>query len=110
MIGGLPQPHVVVSGNDRLYSNTYDNIQPRIGLAYSLNDKTVVRASFGMFNDLWAGVMQTVQGIGGDWPSVAQILTPALNTSNEVATVNWQDPLAAVRFGGVTRCNAIRPG
>jgi len=99
--GGLPQPHVVVSKNNRLYSNTYDNIQPRIGLAYSLNDKTVVRASFGMFNDLWAGVMQTVQGIGGDWPSVAQILSPALNTSNQVATVNWQDPLAGLGAAGL---------
>jgi hypothetical protein len=99
--GGLPQPHVVVSGNDRLYSNTYDNIQPRLGIAYSLNDKTVVRASFGMFNDLWAGVMQTVQGIGGDWPSVAQILTPALNTSNQVATANWQDPLAGLGSAGL---------
>src|SRR6267143_3527453 len=99
--GGLPQPNVVVSRNNRLYSNTYDNIQPRIGIAYSLSDKTVVRASFGMFNDLWAGVMQTVQGIGGDWPSVAQILTPALNTSNHVATVNWQDPLAGVGSAGL---------
>jgi hypothetical protein len=99
--GGLPQPNVVVSKNNRLYSNTYDNIQPRIGLAYSLNDKTVVRASFGMFNDIWAGVMQTVQGIGGDWPSVAQILTPALNTSNQVATANWQDPLAGLGSAGL---------
>ena len=99
--GGLPQPHVILSRNGRLYSNTYDNIQPRIGIAYSLNDKTVVRASFGMFNDIWAGVMQTVQGIGGDWPSVAQILTPALNTSNQVATVNWQDPLAGLGSAGL---------
>ena len=99
--GGLPQPHVVVSRNNRLYSNTYDNIQPRIGIAYSLNDKTVVRASFGMFNDIWAGVMQTVQGIGGDWPSVAQILTPALNTSNQAATANWQDPLAGLGSAGL---------
>jgi hypothetical protein len=99
--GGLPQPHVVVSKNDRLYSNTYDNIQPRLGIAYSVNDKTVVRASFGMFDDIWAGVMQTVQGIGGDWPSVAQILTPALNTSNEVATANWQNPLASLGSAGL---------
>jgi hypothetical protein len=99
--GGLPQPHVVVARNDRLYSNTHDNIQPRVGIAYSLNDKTVVRASFGIFNDIWAGVMQTVQGIGGDWPSVAQILTPALNTSNEVATVNWQNPLAGLGAAGL---------
>jgi hypothetical protein len=99
--GGLPQPHVVVSKNDRLYANTYDNFQPRIGIAYSLNDKTVVRGSFGMFNDLWAGVMQTVQGIGGDWPSIAQILSPALNTSNQAATVNWQDPLAGLGSAGL---------
>lgn len=99
--GGLPQPHVVVSKNDRLYSNTYDNIQPRFGIAYSLNNKTVVRGSFGMFDDIWAGVMQTVQGIGGDWPSVAQILTPALNTSNQVATANWQDPLAGLGSAGL---------
>jgi hypothetical protein len=99
--GGLPQAHVVVSKNDRLYANTYDNVQPRLGIAYSLNDKTVVRASFGMFNDLWAGVMQTVQGIGGDWPSIAQILSPALNTSNQAATVNWQDPLAGLGSAGL---------
>src|SRR5712691_3592562 len=99
--GGLPQPNVVVSKNNRLYSNTHDNIQPRVGMAYGLKDKKVVRASFGMFNDLWAGVMQTVQGIGGDWPSIAQILTPALNTSNQVATANWQDPLAGLGSAGL---------
>jgi len=42
-----------------------------------------------------------VQGIGGDWPSVAQILTPALNTSNQVATANWQDPLAGLGSAGL---------
>jgi Carboxypeptidase regulatory-like domain/TonB dependent receptor len=94
--GGLPQANVVVSKNGHLFSNTHDNVQPRIGLAYALNDKTVVRASFGMFNDLWAGITQTVQGIGGDWPSLGQIMSPALNTFNEVATVNWQNPLSAL--------------
>src|SRR5207245_8803171 len=62
--GGLPQPHVVVSGNNRLYSNTYDNIQPRIGIAYSLNDKTLLRASFGIFIDLSSCVMALVQCLG----------------------------------------------
>jgi len=94
--GGLPQANVVVSKNGHLFSNTHDNVQPRIGLAYALNDKTVVRASFGMFNDLWAGITQTVQGIGGDWPSLGQIMSPALNTFNQVATVNWQNPLSAL--------------
>src|SRR6266700_2058293 len=94
--GGLTQANVVVSKNGHLFSNTHDNVQPRIGLAYALNDKTVVRASFGMFNDLWAGVTQTVQGIGGDWPSLGQVMSPALNTFNQVATVNWQNPLSAL--------------
>jgi hypothetical protein len=94
--GGLPQANVVVSKNGHLFSNTYDNVQPRIGLAYALNDKTVLHASFGMFNDLWAGITQTVQGIGGDWPSLGQVMSPALNTSNEVATANWQNPLSAL--------------
>ncbi len=94
--GGLPQANVVVSKNGHLFSNTYDNIQPRLGLAYALNDKTVVRASFGMFNDIWAGNTQTIQGIGGDWPSLGQIMSPALNTFNQVATVNWQNPLTAL--------------
>jgi len=94
--GGLPQPNVVVSKNGHLFSNTHDNVQPRIGLAYALNDKTVLHASFGMFNDIWAGITQTVQGIGGDWPSLGQVMSPALNTSNEVATVNWQNPIASL--------------
>lgn len=94
--GGLPQPNIVVSKDGHLFSNTYDNVQPRVGLAYALNRQTVVRASFGMFNDLWAGVTQTVQGIGGDWPSLGQIMSPALNTFNQVATANWQNPLSAL--------------
>lgn len=39
-----------VGGNPRAYWNPrYSNFQPRIGLAYQLNDKTVLRAGYGIF-------------------------------------------------------------
>ncbi|HKX27885.1 MAG TPA: TonB-dependent receptor [Blastocatellia bacterium] len=42
-----------------------NNVQPRLGVAYSLNEKTVVRAGFGIFNDRLAGsvgqVFQTAE-------------------------------------------------
>ena len=37
----------------------------------------------------------------GPRPSIAQILSSALNTSNQVATVNWQDPLAGLGSAGL---------
>jgi len=66
--GGLPQPHVVVSPNGKLWKTDTANFAPRFGLAYRIDDRTSLRASFGMFYDEVAGITQTVQGIGGDWP------------------------------------------
>jgi hypothetical protein len=36
----------------RLWNTTYTNFAPRIGLAFSLDDKTVLRGGFGIFYDL----------------------------------------------------------
>jgi len=49
--GGMLPPHVIVG---KLQDNSYDNIQPRIGLAYRLNDRTVIRAGYGRVFDNWA--------------------------------------------------------
>src|SRR5579875_2941473 len=45
--GGTLPAHVVVStaGNGSIIHNTYDNWQPRLGLAYRLGKTTVLRAS-----------------------------------------------------------------
>src|SRR5258708_12280744 len=53
--------NVVISPNNRLWKNTKTNFQPRLGLAYRLRDKTVLRASFGITDDLWARITQSVQ-------------------------------------------------
>ena len=97
--GGLPQSNVVVSKDGHLFNNTYDNVQPRLGLAYRLNNKTVVRASFGLFNDLWAGITQTVQGIGGTWPSIGQLQALNQNAPNGPPNTPWENPLASLGSG-----------
>jgi hypothetical protein len=79
--GSLPA-HVVAttSNNNSIIHNTYDNWQPRIGLAYRLRDKTVIRASAGRFFDNWAAVQQLATNYQGAWPDVAFLLANNLNT------------------------------
>jgi outer membrane receptor protein involved in Fe transport len=98
--------NVVISPNNRLWRNTYTNFQPRLGLAYRVTNNTVVRAGFGITDDLWAGITQTVQGIGGDWPSNSQPIV-ALNQLGQVPSTAWQNPLAA--SGSATNAPAPTP-
>jgi hypothetical protein len=59
----------------------YHNFAPRVGLAYSIGNKTTIRAGYGMFyssNYFWEG-----QGARGTWPyalgdTIAGINTPGL--------------------------------
>jgi len=49
-----------------LMNTDWDNIAPRIGLAYSITPKTVIRSGFGVFyegNNYWM-----TQGTRGQWP------------------------------------------
>jgi outer membrane receptor protein involved in Fe transport len=79
----LPQ-HVEISPTGKIYKDTKDNWQPRVGLAYRLGQNTALRGSFQMFYDNWAGVTQTAQNFEGGWPDVAQQLGNNLN--NQLAT------------------------
>ena len=47
---------------------TWDNWQPRFGLAWSMNPTTVLRVGYGIVFDQLTGVNQSWQGSGG-WPS-----------------------------------------
>ncbi|MBC7325315.1 MAG: TonB-dependent receptor, partial [Moorella sp. (in: Bacteria)] len=71
--GALPE-HVSLAPGGRLLSDYKDNWQPRLGLAYRLNTRTVARASFGIFFDSWPSVIQAVQNLGHNWPDVGQRL------------------------------------
>lgn len=43
-----------------------DNVSPRVGMAYSINSKTVLRGSFGLFYDHFRlGLVRDIPGFGG---------------------------------------------
>lgn len=79
--GGTLPDHVVVTthSNHSIYSNDYNNWQPRVGLAYRVTDKTAVRMGYGRFYDNWNSIIQLAQNYEGTWPDVGQLLAQNLN-------------------------------
>jgi|SRR5579871_873691 len=71
--------HVPLNGNVK---NSFKNFAPRLGVAYQLNDKTVVRMGYGRTFDV--GTFGSIFG-----HSVTQNL-PALGTQNLVPSYSWQ--------------------
>jgi hypothetical protein len=97
-VGGLPA-HAVVSPSLRVIKNSLFNWAPRVGLAYRLNDKTVIRAAYSRFYDEWAAITQLSQNFGGNWPAVATIQNNGLNLN--APTVGAADPLQFGSGGSV---------
>ncbi|HEX4022673.1 MAG TPA: TonB-dependent receptor [Acidobacteriaceae bacterium] len=89
--GGALPAHVTVSPNGKIFKNTYDNVQPRVGLAYRINDNTVFRAAYGRFYDNWAAVIGFGSNFFESWPNVAYLSGSNLNSPTVVVTAN--DPL-----------------
>ena len=98
--GGLPaNAYVNPNSNHRVINNSLGDWAGRLGLAYRLNNKTALRASYGRFYDAWATVIQLAQNFGGNWPAVATIENNSLNTS--VQTASAHDPLNFGSTGGI---------
>lgn len=95
--GQLPA-NVVVDPRGKIPHNTYTNLGPRVGAAYRLDDKTVVRAGFGIFFDNYAAITQIGQNIEGLWPDTGQLIANGLNNPNTstspTPTVSIQNPFA----------------
>jgi hypothetical protein len=90
-----------------LYQTTYENVAPRLGLAYQLTEKpnwgTVLRAGLGIFYDLGQG---SLGGVSSYFPYYAAKIIPAatfplspqdaapptLTTSPPVSTILVADP------------------
>ena len=90
--------HVVLSPSSYIQKNTYNNVSPRLGLAYRLRNSTALRASVGMFTDNWSGIQQYAGNYFGDWPSIG-VLAPSANlnmptSASATPTVTAQDPLS----------------
>ncbi|HEY3458649.1 MAG TPA: carboxypeptidase regulatory-like domain-containing protein [Bryobacteraceae bacterium] len=99
----LPDPnnpylaqHVVFTDSTRIRQNDYKMFGPRLGLAYRLDNSTALRAGFGIFYDLQAGLMQQAQNASGGWPRADLIRGVNINnpliTSKVDDTFNGADP------------------
>lgn len=77
--GSLPD-HVVLSQNDRVFSNTSLNLGPRVGIAYRLTPTTAIRSGFGIAFDEYAGMEQNDRGVAANWPSTGELQHGDFNT------------------------------
>jgi len=94
--GGVLPAHVVVTplGGGAIYHNDLTNWQPRIGVAYQILPKTVLRGGYGRFYDNWAAITQTAQNFEGTWPSLDQLGASNLNpVKSGPPTATAEDPL-----------------
>ena len=83
--------------------------RPELGLAYRLNDKTLIRAAYSRFYDDWADILQLSQNFGGNWPAVNTLQNNGLNT----ATSNGYGRRSAAvwrRWGAHLSDQRLQPG
>ena len=89
----------MLANNGHIYQNDHKNFAPRLGLAYRLTAKTVIRTGGGIFYDNWATWVQLGQSYGANWPSVN--LLQATNLNPNVVTVRAANPLAGIGAGAL---------
>jgi hypothetical protein len=94
--GTLPA-HVVVDPRGKIAHDTLTNFGPRVGFAYRLGNRTVLRGAAGIVYDNWAAVSQMAQNIEGAWPDIGQLIANNLNQPSTISatpTTTSQDPFA----------------
>ena len=89
--------NVVIAQNGHIHQVDPTNTAPRLGLAFRVDSKTVIRTAAGIFYDNWATWSQLGQSFGGAWPTVNQLTTTNLNP--DVPTVKSANPLGALGTG-----------
>ena len=75
------------------------NFAPRLGIAYRLGPKTVIRTGAGIFYENWATWVQLGQSYGAAWPSVN--LLQATNQNPNLVEVRASNPLSAIGAGAL---------
>lgn len=105
--GWLPA-NVELAKSGKIFTDTTKNFQPRIGLAYRLNQRTAIRLSSGIYFDNYSGVLQISRNFIGTWPALgfqsaanlnyplANALTPNVSALNPLpsASIPAADPFA----------------
>jgi len=115
--GGTLPANVIVTpfSGGRIYHHDFDNLGPRLGLAYRLRPNTVIRSAFGKFFDTWGANVQLAQNYEGTWPDLGQLIESNVDyptSANSLPTVNWADPFNAaggsVPLPGPTPFNQVQ--
>jgi len=93
----LPSPvlpaNVRVALGGKILHGSKDNIGPRLGLAYRVNDRMSVRGGFGISYDNWAAIIQMTQNYQGSWPDTGTLQINGTNTPGTPYT-SAQNPFA----------------
>jgi outer membrane receptor protein involved in Fe transport len=111
--GWLPD-HVIIAEGGKVWHDTKLNFQPRLGFAYRLGDKTVLRASSGIFFDNFSGITQLARNFIGTYPALgwqsatllnyatSDALTPNISAFNPLpsATYPVTNPFTQSTYGG----------
>jgi outer membrane receptor protein involved in Fe transport len=100
--GGQLPAHVAVSTNKNgtIWDNDYKDFGPRLGIAYALNNKTAIRASYARLFDPWTNMMNDEANIVGGWPSISSISAGNLNALN--VDTHMENPLPASQLPAAT--------
>lgn len=109
--GGTLPANVRVEPRAKIYHDSTDNWQPRIGLAYRLGARTAIRSSFGIFFDNYAAVVQTAQNYSAQWPSVGEQLQENLNNptpAQPTPTVTGKNPFTGGALPAPTPFNQVQ--
>jgi hypothetical protein len=99
--GGPALPAHVVQGpsDHNIMRTNYNNFGPRLGFAYKLDDRTVIRGGFGIVYDSWTAIFQASQDLTGGWPGIGNEIASNLNqptASSATPTVEAENPFAGL--------------
>src|SRR5262249_7829687 len=75
--------------NPNIYNGDYNNVQPRIGFAYALNNKTSIRAAYGLF---YVVSRHTVKGEVGTAFGFTDTSIPWSLDSGRTQYASWEKP------------------
>lgn len=89
-------PGVAFLNRNTLTKPDYLNFSPRLGFAYQVAPKTVLRAGFGIFYDNWSGALQAAQNARGAWPSGASQSVSNLNIAGITPGATAQNPFVGL--------------
>jgi hypothetical protein len=86
--------HVLVATGSKILHGSKDNIGPRVGFAYRVNDTMSIRGGIGVVYDNWAAIIQMTQNYQGSWPDTGTLQINNTNTPGTIYT-SAQNPFAS---------------